>query len=121
MTLNLIHSRLANSVILYLIALMVWALWSIIRKKEMSPNFRGALFISGFLILVQGVLGGLLWVQDFRPDEGSMHILYGSLGVLGIPAIYIFTQDRWKRYEMLVIGTGLLSLIALVFRSISTG
>jgi hypothetical protein len=50
-----------------------------------------------------------------------MHILYGSLGVLGIPAIYIFTQDRWKRHEMLVIGTGLLCLIALIFRSVSTG
>lgn len=121
MTLNLIHSRLATTVILYLIVLTIWALWSVFRKEVMSPNFRGALFIAGFTILVQGFLGGLLWLQDFRPDQSSMHILYGSLGVLGIPAIYIFTQDRWKRFEMLVIGTGLLCLIALIFRSVSTG
>jgi len=120
MPLTLIHGRLANTVILYLIALTIWAFWRFFRKEGMSPNYRGALIISMLLIFFQTFLGGILWLGDSRPDS-TMHLLYGIIGVIGIPAVYVFTKERQNRYEMLLIGTGLLFLIGIVFRLVATG
>ncbi len=121
MSLTLIHSRLANSVILYLIVMMLWAFWLYLGKKGLSPSFRGALIISSVLILLQGVIGGVLWLNSNRPDESSMHLLYGIIGVLGIPGIYVFGTTRQDRYPILVIGIGILLLLAIIFRSVATG
>lgn len=120
MPLNLIHNRLANTVILYLVALVIWALWKFFRRERMSPNFRGALMISMLLIIVQALLGGILWLTNHRPETG-MHWIYGLIGVLGVPAIYSFTRGRQNRYEMLVTGAGLLLLVVIIFRSVATG
>ena len=120
MPLNLIHNRLANTIILYLVALIIWAFWQFIRKERMSPNYRGALIISMLLICVQALMGVILWLTNHRPDA-TMHWIYGLIGVLGIPAIYGFTRERQNRYEMLVIGVSLFLLIIIVFRSVATG
>jgi heme A synthase len=121
MPLNLIHSRLANSVILYFFVLMIWALWRFFRKQEMNPNYRGALVIGAFLVLAQALLGVLLWIRGIRPGRAEMHILYGVVSVLGIPAAYLYARERQNRYQMLIIAAGLLFLIGITFRSMATG
>ncbi len=60
MSLNLIHSRLAFTVLLYYIALMIWAIWRFLRKQGVNASFRGAMVISGLIILIQSAIGGLL-------------------------------------------------------------
>jgi hypothetical protein len=121
MPLNLIHGRLASSVILYFLAMMVWALWRYFRKEGVNESFMGALVISEILILVQGGLGVFLWLSNFRPERGGMHVLYGIIGVIGIPAIYSFIRGRQNRFEMLAYSATFLCLIGIVFRSLATG
>ena len=77
--------------------------------------------ISEFLILIQGVIGILLWIDQSRPEGGSMHILYGVVGASGLPGIYTIIKERHQRYEMFVYGGAYLCLSALVIRSMVTG
>ena len=46
MSLTFIHSRLANTVILYFLLLMLWSFWRYFHKQGLDSNFRGALVIS---------------------------------------------------------------------------
>ena len=121
MPINLIHERLAISVSLFFFVMLVWVLWRYFRKETLRDSYRGASMISGFLVLVQDILGGYLWLNGFRPDASEMHILYGGLGVLGLPAVYSLTRGGKNRESMMVIGIGYLLLVILVLRAIATG
>ena len=121
MALNLIHSRLANTVFLYFLALMAWALWRYFRKEGLNSSFRGALVISEILILVQGIFGLILWLGSARPDGGVMHILYGVVGAIGVPAIYAITKGRDNRAAMLSYAAVYFCLLLIALRSMATG
>jgi heme A synthase len=121
MALVQIHARLANTVMLYVLILAIWGFWRFFRKEEVSSNYWGALVIGGILILLQGVVGGYLWITDLRPDRGGVHILYGFVGALGLPAVYVFTKGRQDRSVMVIYAAVALALVGIFIRSLVTG
>jgi hypothetical protein len=99
--------------------LAIWGLWRLIRKQGLSSNYWGALIIGEVLIVVQGLLGGYLWLIGLRPER-SIHVLYGLVAALTIPAIYAFTKGGQARREMLIYGVALLFLVGILIRAIGT-
>jgi hypothetical protein len=121
MDLSFIHARLSDTVLLYFLVMMVWSTWRFFRKQGEDPNYLGALLISEILVLFQGGLGLVLWFTSLRPAGGSMHLLYGVMGALGVPAVYAYTKSRPNRYQMLVYAVAYFLLGALIIRSQMTG
>jgi hypothetical protein len=122
MSLVEIHSRLANTLLLYVIALAVWGLWRFIRRQGVDGSYWGALAIGELLIVAQGLLGAYLWFIDaLRPERGGIHILYGVVSAIAIPAVYVFTKGGDQRRDMVVYAAVLFFTIGLILRSISTG
>jgi hypothetical protein len=119
MDLTNIHGRLSNAVLLYTVILGVWGFYSFIRRREMSEGYWGALMIGELLIMAQGLVGGLLWFQGHRPDRG-LHVLYGVITALGIPAIYVYTRGREGRAENLAYGSASLIVALLAYRAVVT-
>jgi hypothetical protein len=117
----LIHSRLANTVILYSLVLAIWGLWRFFRKQGLDSSFWGALVIAEALILIQGGLGVILWALSLRPARGVVHILYGVISALSLPAVYVYTRGRDTRREMLLYGVVLLFMVGIAFRAVTTG
>lgn len=90
MSLALIHDRLADTAGLFIAALGVWALVLRLRGRPLDSNWFGAAVIGEVLIILQGLLGGWLYLQGLgvvlpRP---FMHILYGVVAVVTLPAAY---------------------------------
>src|ERR687891_559305 len=75
-TILLMHDRLATTVLLFMGAVGLWGLFSFIRGESLSGSLAGTLAIGQVLIVVQGLLGALLYVDGFRPPS-SVHFLYG--------------------------------------------
>jgi hypothetical protein len=122
MSLIEIHSRLGNTLLLYVAALAVWGIWRFIRRQGVDSSYWGALAIGQLLIMIQGLLGAYLWfINALRPERGGIHILYGVISALAIPAIYVYTKGADQRREMLVYAAVLLFTTGLVLRAISTG
>jgi hypothetical protein len=94
MTLTNVHDRLSVTIVLYAFILAIWGMWRYYRKQGLDGNFWGALAINEILILIQAVLGVILWTSALRPERGYMHILYGVVSALTIPATYAFTRGR---------------------------
>jgi hypothetical protein len=117
----LIHSRLANTVILYSLVLAIWGLWRFFRKQGVDGSFWGALVLAEALVLIQGGLGILLWAMSLRPERGAVHILYGAVSALSLPAVYVYTRGRDERREMLIYGVVLLFMVGIAFRAMTTG
>jgi hypothetical protein len=119
MTLTEVHVRLSNAVILYAVILGVWGFYGFVQRRQVSEGYWGALVIGQVLILAQGLLGALLFYQGIRPDRG-VHVLYGVVTALGIPAIYVYTRGRDGRAENLAYGSMTLIVALLAYRAVIT-
>jgi hypothetical protein len=114
-----IHTSLATTCILYAFILAAWGIWRYLRKEGLNGSYWGALVIGEGLFLAQGLIGVTLWLSGLRPAQ-LLHILYGVVSVLTIPAVFIFTQGRDSRKEMGVYGVALLFLFGIALRAVST-
>ena len=121
MSLAIIHDRLANTVLLYVVILCLWGFWRAIRKEAVNGSYWGSLIIAEILIIAQGALGAFLWSSALRPERGGMHILYGIVGLLGIPAVYVFTKGRDGQREMILYAAIMLFNTGIFLRAIATG
>lgn len=121
MSLIEIHGRLANTALIYAGVMAVWGLWRYFRKQNVSGNYWGALAIGEILFLAQALLGAYLYFSGIGNLAGrGMHILYGVVAVLVLPALFAFTRGDEQRRVNLVYGAGLLFLIGILIRSIAT-
>jgi hypothetical protein len=120
MALPNIHAGLANATILYCAIMAVWGFWRFFRKEGLSSGYFGAIIIAEILLLVQGVIGILLFLGAGRYQPGFMHWLYGIVLVLSAPVVYTYTKGRQERPEMLLYSVAYLIMIALVLRATVT-
>lgn len=114
------HARLANALLMYTAALTLWSFFLYFRKQEISPSLLGALVIDELLFVAQGVLGVILVLQGLAAAVRWVHILYGVVGVITIPALYLFTRGRSSYRDALAYGVTLLFLVGIVLRAAST-
>jgi hypothetical protein len=119
MSLVEVHGNLANAALFYFAILAIWGLVRFARRQGVGSSYWGALVIAELLILAQGGLGAFLWYTGHRPGRG-IHILYGLVSGLAIPAVYAYTRGREERAEMLIYGVTTLVTVGLVLRAMTT-
>ena len=85
-----IHSTLSNTVWLFFLILGLWGMLRAARRQGIDGSYLGTLVIGQILYLVQGILGGLLWLNGFLPAVSSpvMHVLYGVFATVFLPFVY---------------------------------
>lgn len=117
----LVHDRLSVTMLLFTGALALWGFWNYFRGEGVTGSYWGALAVGEGLIVVQGVLGGILYAAGNQPARGVLHILYGIVAVLSIPSAFAFTRGRSGRYEALIYALIALFLLGITTRAQATG
>lgn len=117
----IIHARLANTALLYFAILTIWGFWQYFRKQSLSSSYWGALVIAEILVFIQGALGIFLYAIGLQAGRGGMHILYGIVGALGIPAVYVFTRGKNDQNVVLVYASVTFLCVIIFLRSLATG
>ena len=118
-TLVTIHRQLANTGVLYMFACGVWGLVMYARKRPMDSNYRGVLVIGYVLGDVIGLFGVLLLLAGARPGD-ALHILYGVLAALSLPAAAGYLQDKPDLRKPLVYGLVSFFVFGVMIRGIIT-
>ena len=92
MSLTLIHARLAQSAILFMIALGVWAIFLRFRSRPLDGSWYGGLAVGEILMVAQFALGWILYSQGLGDNlpRAFVHILYGAVAVITLPAAYAY-------------------------------
>lgn len=87
-----IHRGLAQTGILFFIALGVWAIWLRIRARPLDGSWYGAAVIGELLMVLEFLLGWVLYGQGLEGDlsRGFVHILYATVAVITLPAAYLY-------------------------------
>lgn len=104
MNLYFLHDRLANAAIIFALILGLWGLYKYARGEGVDGNYLGAVAVAELLIVVQILLGVVLFAGGARPARSSMHILYGIAALISFPAAYAYTRGDQSRRAMLVWG-----------------
>ena len=115
-----IHARLANTAILYFLIVSIWGWVRYFRKQGIDSTYWGMLAIAEILVVVQGLLGGYLWIIGLRPGR-VIHLLYGICVLLMIPGGYIYTRGRDERPEIMIYGMVTIVAVGLIMRAMVTG
>ena len=119
-TLILIHDRLSNAVILFMIVIGLWGFFGFFRGEELGGSLGGSFVIGQGLLMVQALIGLILVFEGGRP-LASLHYVYGTVIVLLLPFAYTLVRDRYPRQGLLLCSTTALFIAALAFRAIVTG
>lgn len=119
--LNLLHNRLSVTTLLFMLALGLWGLYNYARGEGVTGSYWGALVIAELLVLVEGLLGGILFVNGARPNRVGVHLLYGLVLALAIPGAFSYTRGRGGRAEMLIYAIIALFLAGVTIRARLTG
>jgi hypothetical protein len=121
MTIIQVHGRLANTALFFTIAMAAWGLWRFFRKQGVDGSYWGALVIAEILYLAQAGLGVFLWLSGMGNLAGQwIHVLYGSVSVLTLPAVFAYTKGDAAPRVQLVYGVAFLFLVGVALRAIGT-
>lgn len=122
-TVLLIHRGLSNTIWLYFLVVGLWGLVRAIRGQGVDGSHLGALAIAEVLVLVQAVLGTVLWLAnyDIHMARAGIHLLYGVFIVIFLPFVYmvalrgdISNRGQW------VLSFTMLFLFGIALRAIAT-
>lgn len=118
-TLEVIHARLADSLLLFMAIAGLWCLIAALRGHDVSSQTWGILAIGALLALAQAALGLMLYLGGDRPARG-IHILYGVVAVLGLPAYYALSHGRDDRRAAWTYAVLCLFLAGISLRAATT-
>ena len=92
MSLTQVHAGLAQTGTLFMIALGVWAIVFRIRSRPLDGSWYGGAAVGEILMLVQFVLGWVLYGQGLGDNlpRAFVPILYGAVAVITLPAAYAY-------------------------------
>ena len=88
-----IHRQLAQTGVMYMFAAAVWGLIMTWRKHPMDSSYRGILAIGYVLGDVIGLLGLTMVLAGVSPRD-PIHILYGLVTAVALPAAAIWQEQR---------------------------
>jgi len=117
--LALLHDRLAVTVTMFTLLAGLWGLVAALRRRPVEPGYWGIAGVGEILILAQGLIGVLLYIGGERPGRG-IHILYGAVTALALPALYAITRGRDDHRAQWVYALLFFLLTALSLRAAAT-
>jgi len=115
-----LHERIGNAAPLYMALLGVLNLINYIRGQGVDSGIIGAVIIGELMMMIQAGLGIALFIIFNRINNLSVHFLYGSLSVIFLPGLWIYTRGETDRRASLIWALAGLFMMGLTLRAIGT-
>jgi hypothetical protein len=119
-TVLLMHDRLATTVMLFMFAVGIWGLFMYVRGEGMSGSIAGALAIGQGLVVIQALLGAVLYFDGLRATT-IVHYLYGITAVIITPFAWSYMRERNPRQALIIYSLLALFIGGLAIRGMTTG
>jgi len=119
MTLTELHTRLATSVVVFAALAGLWALFAYLRRRGVTGSLWGILAAGELLFLAQGVVGLILLLGGEKPAR-AVHILYGVVAAIGLPAYFAYSKGRDDREAALAYALLCFFLVGIGMRAFGT-
>ncbi len=112
-------SRIGFGLALVMLAAAVYI--GLIRRRDVTPLFRRATYAVAVLMLVEAIIGALLYIViGARPGE-DVHLIYGMGAFLALPFFIFVEVTAKKRPAMGSYIWGFAVLAGILIRGMMTG
>lgn len=111
-----LHARLQFTILLVLIGLLLWGLLCALRAR-LGQAYLATLAIAQLLLVAEGLLGVLLLFGTNAPGRLVLHIVYGTVALLLLPAVYLYNRGRSHRWQALAYAATALFLAGVTMRA----
>lgn len=116
-----IHARLSDTATLFIAFIGIWALFLRFRNRPLDSSWYGAAVVGELLLVAQFLLGGYLYLGfglGTMLPRPFMHILYGIVSILTLPAAYgYFGNLEDEKVKALAMGATALFLWGIILRA----
>ena len=118
-----LHDGLENTLWMFFLAIGLWGTYNALRGEGIDGSWAGAFAIAMVLVVVQAVLGGIMWFNgalDGLADPG-IHFLYVAFSVVFPPFVYQYVlQGDDSNRGMWVMSFTTLFMFGIALRLITT-
>ena len=115
-----LHGRVGNAIPLFMALMGVLSIVNYIRGYGLDGNIIGVIIIGEIMMVVMASLGITLFIGLGLVPGGGIHFLYGSLSVLFLPGLWIYTRGETDRRASLIWGLAGFFMMGLALRAIGT-
>ena len=105
---------------LFMGAVGIWGLFTFIRGGILSGSITGALAIGQGLVVVQGLMGAILYFDGHRSPM-FVHYLYGATAIVILPFVWSYARERHPRQALFFYSLVALFIAGLAIRGMTTG
>jgi len=98
----------------------ILSLINYIRGQGLDGNILGVIVIGEIMTLVMATLGIIILIGSGLLPQRGIHFLYGSLSVVFIPGLWIYTRGETDRRASLIWGLAGFFMMGLALRAIGT-
>jgi hypothetical protein len=113
------HQGVGNAAPLFMIGVGILSLINYIRGRGVDGSIIGAMVVGEIMMLAQVVLGLILLFSGLYPAR-LIHFLYGTLTILALPALWVYTRGETDRRASLIWALAGLFMMGLALRAIGT-
>src|ERR1044071_5740489 len=113
-----LHDRVGHAAPLFMALLGIFSLVNYVRGYGLDGSVLGIIVIGEIMMIVMAVLGITLLVGLGRLQMIGIHFLYGSLSVLFMPGLWLYTRGETDRRSSLVWGLAGFFMMGLALRAI---
>ncbi len=115
-----LHGRVGNAVPLFMALLGILSLINYIRGHGVDGGMIGAIIIGEIMMVIQAIMGITLLIILGQLQAGGIHFLYGSLSVIFLPGLWVYTRGATDRRASLIWGLAGFFMMGLALRAIGT-
>jgi len=115
-----LHERLGNAAPLYMALMGILSFINYIRGQGLDGGMIGAIIIGEIFMMVQTTLGIILFIAFNKINDLGIHFLYGSLAIIFLPGLWLYTRGATDRRSSLIWGVAGIFMMGLTLRAIGT-
>ena len=100
---------------------VIWGIALVRRRLPFTDGFRSIVYATAATGLWQAVLGSILFfLMGCRPNN-ILHLVYGGIGLLGIPIAFTYASEELNRRDILILAFAAFAIVAAAIRAFGTG
>lgn len=115
-----LHRVLSNTVWMFYLLIAVWGLIRAIRGMSVDGSYFGAIAVIQIVLVLQAILGGILYLSGGRPDRQLIHYLYGAFGIVFLPGLFAYLQGDDSNRAQWIYALAALFMFGVILRITGT-
>lgn len=115
-----LHRVLSNTIWMFYLLIALWGLLRAIRGMSVDGSYFGAIAVIQIVLILQGILGGMLYLSGGRPDRQLVHYLYAAFGIVFLPGLFAYLRGDDSNRAQWIYALAALFMFGVILRITGT-